>query len=72
MTNVLDQYTFEVYSQEHNRAITELRERDVETVLPRSKDVERSQGDRTVVVVRGRHRGAIGTVNQIDKRGDKV
>ena len=63
VTTVLDHATFEVYSQEHNRPITDLRERDVETVLPRSKDVEKGQGQLTVMVVRGRHKGATGTVN---------
>ena len=60
---MLDRETFEVHSREHNRLITELRERHVETVLPRSKDVERGQGDLTVLVVRGKHRGSTGTVN---------
>ena len=62
VTTVLDQSTFEVYSAELNRPITDLYERDVETVLPRSKDVEKGQGDRTVMVVRGRHKGTSGTV----------
>ena len=75
VTTVLDQSTFEVFSKEHNRPITELRERDIETVLPRSKDLEKAQqgNDRTtVLIVRGRHKGATGTVNQIDKKRDKV
>ena len=38
---VLDKHTFEVFSEELNRPITELREKDIETVLPRSKDIER-------------------------------
>ena len=41
VTAVHNQYTFEVYSEELNRHITDLREKDVETVLPRSKDIEK-------------------------------
>ena len=72
VTTVLDQFSFEVFSDEHNRSITDLREKDVETVLPRSKDVEKSHGNRTVLIVRGRHQGASGIVNSIDKKRDKV
>ena len=72
VTTVLDRYSFEVFSHELNRPISELREKDVETVLPRSKDIEREQGNRTVVVVRGPHKGAVGLVNSIDKKRDKV
>jgi len=39
---VLDQYTFEVFSSELNREFTNIREKDVETVLPRSKEIERN------------------------------
>ena len=52
-----------MYSKEHNRLITELRERDVETVLPRTKDIDKGQGDLTVLVVRGKYKGSTGTVN---------
>ncbi len=72
VTTVLDQTTFEVFSSQLNRPITELRERDVETVLPRSKDVEKGQGNRTVQIVRGKEKGSIGTVKSIDKKRDKV
>ena len=72
VTTVLDQATFEVFSSEHNRPITDLREKDVETALPRSKDVERSSGNLTVIIVKGKHKGSIGTVNSIDKKRDKV
>ena len=72
MTTVLDHATFEVYSRNHNRPVTELREKDVETALPRSKDIERAAGNRTVVIVRGKHKGSYGTVNSIDKKRDKV
>lgn len=72
VTTVLDQFTFEVFSKELNRPLTELRERDVETVLPRSKDVERETGCRSVVVVRGPHKGSLGVVSSIDKKRDKV
>ena len=72
VTTVLDQATFEVYSSEHNRPITDLREKDVETALPRSKDVEQSSGNLTVIIVKGKHKGSIGTVNSIDKKRDKV
>lgn len=46
VTTVLDQYSFEVFSDELNRPITDLREKDIETVLPRSKDIEREIGNR--------------------------
>lgn len=72
VTTVLDESTFEVFSKEHNRPITELREKDVETVLPRSKDLERGDGERTVLIVRGRYKGAVGTVKHIDKKRDEV
>ena len=72
VNTVLDQCTFEVYSTEYNRPVTDLREKDVETVLPRSKDIERSSGNRTVLIVRGPHKGASGTVSSIDKKRDKV
>lgn len=72
VTTVLDKTTFEVFSAQLNRPITELRERDVETVLPRSKDVEKGQGNRTVLIVSGRDKGLSGTVKSIDKKRDKV
>lgn len=72
VSTVLSETTFEVFSREHNRHITELREKDVETALPRSKDIEKATGNRTVIIVRGRYRGASGTVNSIDKKRDKV
>lgn len=72
VTTVLDQSTFEVFSEEMNRPLTELREKDVETVLPRSKDVERQTGNRSVLVVRGPYKGSLGVVNSIDKKRDKV
>jgi hypothetical protein len=72
VTTVLDQSTFEVYSDQLNRPITELREKDVETVLPRSKDIEKGQGNRTVQIVRGKEKGSTGTVKSIDKKRDKV
>ena len=40
VTNVHDANTFEVYSKELNREFTDLREKDIETVLPRSRDLE--------------------------------
>ena len=72
VTTVLDQYSFEVFSDELNRPITDLREKEIETVLPRSKDIEREIGNRTVLIVRGRHEGSQGTVSSIDKKKDRV
>lgn len=54
---VLDQYTFEVFSSELNREFTNIREKDVETVLPRSKEIEKNPESCQVLIVRGEHRG---------------
>ena len=72
VTTVLDHQTFEVFSDALNRPVTDLREKDVETVLPRSKDVEREAGPRTVQIVRGENKGSAGVVKSIDKKRDKV
>ena len=40
VTNVLSQSVFEVYSKDLNRHVSDLREKDIETVMPRSKHVE--------------------------------
>ena len=69
---ILDQYTFEVYSDELNREFTNLREKDVETVLPRSKDVQKDPNNCSVLIVRGRHRGQSGKIHSIDKQRDQV
>jgi transcription antitermination factor NusG len=73
VTNVHDSYTFEIYSKELNREFTDLKERDIETVLPKSKDIEAGkESNLTVKVVRGSYRGSTGVVKAIDKRKDKV
>ena len=71
---VLDNCTFEVFSREMNCEFTSLREKDIETVLPRTKDLEGDQ-DKTnveVIIVRGDHKGQSGSVRAIDKKKDKV
>ena len=70
---VLDRCTFEVFSEELNCAFTYLREKDIETVLPRSKDIEqRDKGNLDVIILRGENKGSTGTVKSIDKKKDKV
>ena len=70
---VLDRCTFEVFSEELNCAFTYLREKDIETVLPRSKDLEqRDKGNIDVKILKGEYKGSIGTVKSIDKKKDKV
>lgn len=46
VTTVLNHYSFEVYSDALKKPISSLREKDVETALPRSKDVEAGTGNR--------------------------
>ena len=46
VVNILDSTTFEVYSKDLNREFTELREKDVETVLPRSKDLNKESSEK--------------------------
>ena len=70
---VLDRCTFEVFSEELNCAFTYLREKDIETVLPKSKDLEqRDKGNLDVKILRGEYKGSNGTVKSIDKKKDKV
>ena len=71
---VLDRCTFEVFSEELNCAFTYLREKDIETVLPRSKDLEgsREKTNLDVIILKGEYKGQIGTVRSIDKKKDKV
>ena len=71
---VLDRCTFEVFSEELNCAFTYLREKDIETVLPRSKDLEgeRDKSNVDVIILRGEHKGSSGSVRSIDKKRDKV
>ena len=54
---VLDQNTFEVFSRELNCEFTCLREKDIETVLPRSKELESNCGNIEVLILRGEHKG---------------
>lgn len=56
---VLDRCTFEVFSRELNCEFTNLREKDIETVLPRSRDLESERDKRNidVLILRGEHKG---------------
>ena len=67
-----DQCTFEVYSDELNREFTNLREKDVETVLPRSKDIDKDSEACSVLIVRGKHKGQSGKIHSIDRKHDAV
>ena len=70
---VLDRCTFEVFSEELNCAFTYLREKDIETVLPKSKDLDsRDKTNLDVKILRGEYKGSTGTVKSIDKKKDKV
>ena len=70
---VLDRCTFEVFSEELNCAFTYLREKDIETVLPKTKDLEsRDKPNLEVKILRGEYKGSTGTVKSIDKKKDKV
>jgi len=71
---VLDRCTFEVFSRELNCEFTNLREKDIETVLPRSRDLEgeRDKSNKDVIILRGEHKGSSGTVRSIDKKKDQV
>ena len=72
VVTVLDRCTFEVFSRELNREFTCLREKDIETVLPRSKELEGNPTSLEVLIVRGDHKGQSGQVRSIDKKKDRV
>ena len=72
VTNVLDQYNFEVAPCEMSSRLeptyTDLREKDLETVLPSSKKLEDSTS--LIKIVSGEHLGRTGKVLSIDKKRD--
>lgn len=74
VTNVLDQYKFEVAPLEMSSRLepsyTELKEKDLETVLPSSKKLEDSSS--IIKIVDGEHRGRTGKIVSLDKKRDKV
>jgi hypothetical protein len=70
ITAVLDESTFEACLEKGN-IIGEIREKDLETVLPNSTQLAR--GERTqAMVLRGEYTGRIGKVIGIDKKRNKV
>jgi len=69
---VLDQYTFEVVpltdDPRLDKIYTNIREKDLETVLPKDKTKSTDQ----VVIVKGEHRGRTGKMLSRDKKRDEV
>lgn len=73
VTSVLSQTAFEVYCKDLNRHVGDLREKEIETVMPRSKHLEKKEeGPTKVKVLRGENAGRIGIVQHLDKKRDKV
>jgi len=81
VTTILDKFSFEAVriSEEDDRRhhrddkadetiFADLREKDLETVLPSSKDF----ATKPVIVLRGSHKGESGKIIDMDKRRDKV
>lgn len=58
---VLDAYTFEVCEPGSTQTLSDLREKDIETVLPSSKDLASGQNT-AVMLLRGANRGKHGRV----------
>ena len=71
MRNVLDAFKFEAAEPGTYEILNELREKDIETVLPSSKDLA-ANINTNVMLLRGQHRGKTGKVLSIDKKRDAV
>lgn len=77
ITTIFDKYSFEAIPLDDDSkgrdvvAITDLREKDLETVLPTRTEIE--NGERTqVMIVYGRYKGQLGKVLSVDKKRDRV
>jgi hypothetical protein len=70
---VLDAYSFEASEPGAYQIIGDLREKDIETMLPSSKDLLTPNDKNTsVILLRGENRGKSGKVLSIDKKKDLV
>ena len=69
VVDVLDKYKFSLALIEEERSNQQLynniREKDIETVIPKGKDEE-------VVIVRGENKGEIGKVLSRDKKSEEI
>ena len=69
---VLDAYSFEASEPGSSTILSDLREKDIETLLPSSKDLQAPNGKSTVMLLCAAHRGKSGKVLSIDKKKDLV
>ena len=74
--NVLDRYSFEAVPVESSSRLdpsyTNLREKDLETVLPSSKRLDEGKSNYMLKILYGEHSGRTGKCLSIDKKRDKV
>lgn len=68
---VHDAFKFDAKEPGSYEILGDLREKDIETVLPSSKDLQGGVNT-AVMLLRGEHRGKVGKVLTIDKKKDVV
>ena len=67
---MLDSYKFEANERGFSEIFSDLREKDIETVLPSSKDLQNQRN--VIMLLNGPNRGKTGHVLSIDKKKDAV